>query len=146
MVQQLNYIGHKRKNQNQKIYSDEYSINKQIKNISIMSFVAAFALILSLSSFAGNVKKADSAAMEMAYEMILSPEEELALANEVMNSTVEELVVLSEEIYIYDQDNNLIHHASGSTEELQQDNQLQVILANSNLLMEDGQEKYYVKK
>jgi len=84
--------------------------------------------------------------MEMAYEMILSPEEELALANEVMNSTVEELVILSEEIYIYDQDNNLIHQGSGSKEELQQNNQLQAIVANSNLLMEDGQEKYYVIK
>jgi len=121
------------------------SANKS-KSINIMSFVAAFALILSLSAFAGNVKKADSAAMEMAYEMILSPEEELTLANEVMNSTMEDCVILSEQIYIYDEDNNLIHQSSGSQEELQQNNQLQSVLTNSNLLMENGQEKYYVIK
>ncbi|MTI30078.1 hypothetical protein, partial [Xanthovirga aplysinae] len=60
------------------------SVNNK-KSISIMSFVGAFALILSLSAFTGNVKKADITAIEMSSEMIMSPEEELALANEVLS-------------------------------------------------------------
>ncbi|WP_187696564.1 hypothetical protein, partial [Xanthovirga aplysinae] len=110
----------------------------------IMSFVGAFALILSLSVFAGNVKEPDIAAMEMAYELILSPEEEQALANEVLNPVEEMLVSFPQEVYIYDQNYKLIHHATGFAEELLENTELQAIIADSSLLMEDNGEMYYL--
>ncbi|MTI29911.1 hypothetical protein E1171_03720 [Cytophagales bacterium RKSG123] len=70
--------------------------------------------------------------------MILSPEEEIALANEAMTTVQESFVRLPKVVYIYDQENRLIHHATGSAEELQQNIQLQTIIAESNFLLEDA--------
>ncbi|MTI31400.1 hypothetical protein [Xanthovirga aplysinae] len=121
----------------------------QSNSIVPILFLGALTLILSISSFSGNKREAEIASVEMAFEIILSPEEELDLAREAveaMEPEIKEVVILPQEIYIYDQDNNLIEHVRGTMDELQQNNQLQSIIANSNLLMEDGVDKFYIQR
>ncbi|MTI30720.1 hypothetical protein [Xanthovirga aplysinae] len=111
-----------------------------------MSFLGTLVLLVSISTFAGTMKKGDPLSLEIVNEMILSPEEEMILANEALSPVEDILVNLSQEIYIYDQEDNLIKHATGSVEELLQNSQLQAMIAESHLLMGDGGDKYYVKR
>ncbi|MTI33394.1 hypothetical protein [Xanthovirga aplysinae] len=117
-----------------------------LKPFSNMLFFGALALTLSLSSYAGVTKKADSAGISIAYEMILSPEEELALASEAMSPVMEEMISFPQEVFVYDQHNNLIHHATGTEQELQQNIKLQAVIAKCNLLMESGGDKFFVRR
>ncbi|MTI32659.1 hypothetical protein [Xanthovirga aplysinae] len=146
LAQQLNYNWHRLKNQNQQNTAMKIVSTNQLKPISIMSFIGALAFIVSFSAVAGNLKKVDTTSKEMAYEMILGPQEEFALANDALSPEEENLLIFPQEVYIYNQDNQLIQHATGSSEELQQNGQLQAIIANSSLLMEDGGDKYYVTR
>ncbi|MTI29409.1 hypothetical protein [Xanthovirga aplysinae] len=110
-----------------------------------MLFLGTLALSLNLSSINSGVKKPDTLTMELSHEKILSKEEEIRLANEVINTLNENIMPLPQEIFIYDQNINLIQHITGSKEELQQNLKLQAALAENNFLMESGDDKYYLK-
>jgi len=124
-------------------------MKKTLKNNTSEIFVQLMflmtAAVITFTSFGEISEKKINEAIgsDFSYHLEMSREEELILAESALNFGNEEIISFSDEVFVYDQNDDLVFHAVGTEQELTNSKTFQHLLCKSDLLMETSKEKYY---